>query len=434
MKVAVIGLWHLGCVTAACLAKLGHTVMAFDDEVYRIEQLKKGLPPLYEPGLCELIDEGVKRNSLHFTNLPTAIQDFDILWITYDTPVSDSNQADVNGVKNKVKNLFPYFKANACVIISSQLPVGTTREITHSFEEHNKEKQVNFIYSLENLRLGQAIERFLNPDRIIMGIQSEQSKSPILKLLRPLVDKIIWMSIESAEMTKHAINSFLATSIVFINELASLCEYFGADAQAVAQGLKSDYRIGPHAYLSPGGGFSGGTLARDVNYLKQMTERQGLNSNFFQTLLLSNLQHKNWVKRKIIQENIDLKGKKIAILGLAYKPGTDSLRNSSAIDISLWLNAQGSIINAYDPTMKELSPELKKIICLQQTIAHALYEADAIVIGTECKEFLDIQMEHLETSSRVPYLFDISGFLSRKLEGKKYIKYFRLGGRCETAK
>lgn len=433
MKVAVIGLWHLGCVTAACLAKLGHTVMAFDDEAYRIEQLKKGFPPLYEPGLCELINEGAKRDSLHFTHIPTAIRDFDTLWITYDTPVSDSNQADVNAVKNKVKNFFPYFRTNASVIISSQLPVGTTREITHSFEERNKEKQVNFIYSPENLRLGQAIERFLNPDRIIMGIQSEQSKSPVLKLLRPLADKISWMSIESAEMTKHAINSFLATSIVFINEIASLCEHFGADAQAVAQGLKSDYRIGPYAYLSPGGGFSGGTLARDVNYLKQMTERCGLNSNFFQTLLLSNLQHKNWVKHKIIQEGIELKGKKVAILGLAYKPGTDSLRNSSAIDISLWLNAQGSIINAYDPMIKELSPELKKCIDLHCTIEKALNEVDAIVIGTECKEFLDIQMEHLETSSRVPYLFDISGFLSRKLEGK-YINYFRLGGRCETAK
>lgn len=427
MKVAVIGLWHLGCVTAACLTKFGHRVVAYDENPQVIANLNQCSPPIYEPGLAELIAIAKKSNSLCFTNEPADLKDLDIVWISYDTPINDLGQADVNEIINRLRKLFPYFKNNALIIISSQIPVGTTQEISNIFRQSHQDKQLSFIYSPENLRLGKSIELFLHPDRIIFGIRNEFNKLTIENFLQPIADKIIWMSVESAEMTKHAINAFLATSIVFINELATLCEYFGADASSVALGLKTDVRIGAKAYLTPGGSFSGGTLARDVNYLLQASEKQHTATDFFKAILLSNQRHGSWLQKKIIENFIELKGKKVAILGLAYKDGTDSLRHSLAINISLWLSSQGAIVNAYDPAIKSLAPEFKKNIYLQQDLASALYKAEMIIVGTECPEFMNIQIEQFATELRKPYIFDTSGFLSKQLEGKEAIKYFRVG-------
>ena len=424
MKVSVVGLWHLGCVTAACLTKLGHNVTAFDEDPQLIRNLKLGHPPLYEPGLTELIIDGINNNSLNFVNNPEGLRDSDVIWVTYDTPIDDAGQANVNEVIKKLRKLFAYFKNNALVIISSQLPLGTTQKIVSIFQQSHKEKQLDFIYSPENLRLGKAINLFLHPDRIIMGIRSETSKVIVCNLLQPMADTIIWMSIESAEMTKHAINTFLATSIVFINELATLCEFYGADAHSVALGLKSDSRIGKKAYLTPGGGFSGATLARDVTYLKQLCEVIGLNQSFFQFILLSNQKHNDWTQKKITENIHELRGKTVAVLGLAYKPGTDTLRQSKAIKISLWLSSQGAIVNAYDPAIQNLAPELEQFINLQRDLASALHKADVVVVGTECPEFMNIQIEQLANE---PYIFDMSGFLSKQLEAKNAIKYFRVG-------
>lgn len=426
MKVAVIGLWHLGCVTAACLTKFGHTVIAYDEDLQLITHLKQGFAPIYEPGLTEIISTAKNSNSLRFTHDPSDLRDSDIIWITYDTSINELGHADVNEIKNKVRKLFPYFKNNALIIISSQIPVGTTQEIINIFQQDDKDKHLDFIYSPENLRLGKAIDLFLHPDRIIFGIRNEFNKVTIENFLQPIADKIIWMSVESAEMTKHAINAFLATSIVFINELATLCEHFGADAYSVALGLKTDIRIGTKAYLTPGGSFSGGTLARDVNYLLQASEKKHMGADFFKAILLSNQRHGCWLQKKIIENFLELKGKKVAILGLAYKDGTDSLRHSSAINISLWLSSQGAIVNAYDPAIKSLTPEFEKIIYLQQDLASVLYKAEMIIVGTECPEFMNIQIEQLTTELR-PYIFDTSGFLSKQLEGKEAIKYFRVG-------
>lgn len=434
MKVAVIGLWHLGCVTAACLTKFGHTVIAYDEDPQVIANLNQCFLPIYEPGLTELISSAKKSNSLFFTNKPADLKDLDIVWIAYDTPINELGQADVNEIKNKVSILFPYFKNNSLVIISSQIPVGTTQEIMNIFEQNHNGKQLDFIYSPENLRLGKSIDLFLHPDRIILGIRPEFNKVIIENLLKPIADKIIWMSIESAEMTKHAINAFLATSIVFINELATLCEYFDADAHSVAQGLKTDIRIGLNAYLTPGGAFSGGTLARDINYLLKISEKNHLAADFFKAILLSNQKHGSWLQKKITENFIELRDKKVAILGLAYKDGTDTLRHSLAINISLWLSAQGAIVNAYDPAIQNLAPELENIICLQQDIDSALYKADAIVVGTECPEFMNIKVEQLDTKLQKPYIFDTSGFLSKQFEGEKTVKYFKVGCSNEIAK
>ncbi|WP_342220605.1 nucleotide sugar dehydrogenase [Rickettsiella endosymbiont of Miltochrista miniata] len=428
MKVAVVGLGHLGCVTAACLTKFGHTIIAYDEDPQVVANLNQGFPPIYEPGLNKLIIDGTSNNILEFTNIPQKLKDLDIIWITYDTPLNDLGQGTVNEIINKISTLFPYFKQNSLIIISSQIPVGTTQKIKTFFFHDYNDKQVDFVYSPENLRLGKAIDLFLKPDRLIMGIQLESNKKIIENLLLPIVDKILWMSVESAEMTKHAINAFLATSIVFINELATLCEYYGADAHSITQGLMTDIRIGPNAYLTPGSAFSGGTLTRDIHYLIQLSDACKINFNFFQEVLQSNQRHISWIQTKITENIKSLKGKKVAILGLAYKPGTDSIRHSFTINLSLWFNTQGAIVNAYDPVIKHLTSDLERIIYLQKDIDSALYEADIVVIGTECPEFLNIRIDQLGSQLPMPYLFDMNGFLSQQLEGEEAIKYFKVGG------
>ena len=427
MKVAVVGLWHLGCVTAACLAELGHSVIAYDEDCSCIDNLNRNEPAVYEPSLLEYMATAKQANKLRFTNNPADISHADVIWVTYDMPVDDSGYADVDGIKERLLQLFPYFKEDTLVIISTQLPVGTTREIRAIFKEKYQERVVEFIYSPENLRLGKAIALFMHPDRIIMGVSSEKVKSRVKNLLQPMADKLIWMSIEAAEMTKHAINTFLAASIVFINELALLCEQVGVDIQDVEKGLKTDMRIGASAYLSSGSPFSGGTLLRDVNYLLEMSQVKQLPMDLLSAILSSNQKHINWMKKKLSEKFNELRGKRIAILGLSYKSGTNCIKQSLIVKISLWLHEQGASIKAYDPILKTLPSALNQIIVLQQDMFSALYQADGIVIGSMWPELINMEIEQMITERQQPYIFDPNGFLRKKLEGDQRINYYRVG-------
>ena len=230
-------------------------------------------------------------------------------------------------MKQEIICTFPYLKENCLVLISSQLPVGTTRQLQQLCKTKSN---ITFAYSPENLKLGKAIEAFKKPDRIIVGYDSDPDKLKIAQLFQPFSTNIIWMSIESAEMTKHALNAFLATSVVFINELAVLCERVGADAREVEQGLKSDTRIGNKAYLKPGQAIAGGTLARDVNFLTQTGQKYGIRTPLFNAILESNHAHKRWVCLSVQTTLKNLHHKTIAMLGLTYKAGTDTLRRSIA--------------------------------------------------------------------------------------------------------
>ena len=427
MKVGVIGLWHLGCVTAACLAKLDHTVIAYDEDADRIAELKQKKLPVYEPNLLEYISEAEKKAKLSFHHDPTSLRDLDIIWVTYDTPVNSDGLADVKLIKDRLLTLFPYFKEDVLLIISSQLPVGSTREMMTLFQAADPAKKFRLVYSPENLRLGNAIARFMNPERIVMGVESEDGKAQIKKLLYPMADKVIWMSIASAEMTKHAINTFLATSIVFINELATLCQKLEVDIKSVEKGLKTDKRIGPLAYLSAGSGFSGSTLMRDVTYLLEASHAQQVSMPLFEALLTSNRKHSDWVQQKLLGKFKQLKGKKIAILGLAYKPGTNALRHSLAVRVGVWLASQGAIVRAYDPLITHLSTELANIISLQSDLVSAFNQADAVVIGTECPEFVNADMKKLISTLAEPNVFDMGGLLSQQLKVVQGINYYTLG-------
>lgn len=427
MKITVAGLWHLGLVTAACLAKVGHEVVAYDANEKIIEGLKKGNTPISEPGLDDLLKEGVAKKHLSFTVNPSDISHSDLVWITYDTPVDDNDQADTEFVIKEVVTLFSVLKTGSLVLISSQLPAGSTMRLQKLYDEQYPEKPVSFAYSPENLRLGKALDVFLNSERVIVGLQSETDKIKILQLFEGICSNVIMMSVPSAEMTKHALNAFLATSVVFINELSSLCEQVGADAAEVERGLKSEARIGEKAYLRPGNSFAGGTLARDVTYLINFGKQFDRPAPLFSAILESNHDHKQWANRRLQTILGDIKDKTIAVLGLTYKPGTNTLRRSGAVEMCQRLFEQGAKIVAYDPSMPELSEELARCISLKANANEALKGADAVVLCTEWPEFSSLKPEDFIIHLKEPLVFDANGFLAKSLNHDKRIRHFTVG-------
>ena len=300
LKICVFGLWHLGSVTAACLASLGHSVVGLDDNPRVVSSLSKGKAPLFEPGLDELLVEGLENGCLRFsTDVTASLHDVDLVWVTFDTPVDENDAADADFVIQKVQKILNDVPEGGLILVSSQLPVGSVKRLENLVEAACAEKNIHFACCPENLRLGQAIKVFLNPDRVVVGFRNEADKQLLAEVFNSLSTKIIWMSVESSEMVKHALNGFLATSVVFGNEIGAFCEVVGADALDVISALKHDERIGHKAYIAPGLAFAGGTLARDVNFLSSL-EITGANVGlFFQAVTSSNQNHKDWVKRQL---------------------------------------------------------------------------------------------------------------------------------------
>lgn len=410
MRVCVVGLWHLGCVTAACLARAGHDVVGLDDDAAVVAGLKAGRLPLFEPGLDDLTAAGVAAGRLRFTDDPSAAAGAEIAWITYDTPVDENDVPDVAFVVDRVHALLPHLPDGCLVLISSQVPVGTTRRLAEAAAAAGR-TGLSFGYSPENLRLGRAIEVFTRPDRVVVGLQSEADRPKVAAVLAPLTDAIVWMGVEAAEMTKHAINAFLATSVAFMNEIAALCEQVGADAKEVERGLKTEERIGPKAYLSPGGAFAGGTLARDIATLAGIGRREAVPVTLVAAVGESNDRHRSWPLRKLTSRLGSLEGRRIAILGLTYKPGTSTLRRSSAVELARALADAGAAVSAYDPAVPAL-PEGLPGIALAADAAAALAGADAVVIATPWPEFRALDWTALLASMRTPTVVDLSGFIA----------------------
>ena len=288
------------------------------------------------------------------------INSSDFVWFTYDPVVGENDISNTTVVINNIKKTLIKLKNNMNVIISSQLPVGSIR----SLEIYSKKilnKKFNFYCCPENLRLGNAINSFLQSSRIVVGFREKKDKETIKKLVKSINNKIVWMSIESAEMTKHAINAFLGMSVSFINEISAICELTNASAHDVEKGLKSEQRIGKKAFLSPGLSFSGGTLGRDINYLNKISKKLKLRNSLISSIAISNENHKLWVfkiLKEIIKKN---KIKNICIWGFSYVENTDTLRRSLSIDVSNWLVKRGIKIFGYDKKIKKLPKYIKKL-------------------------------------------------------------------------
>lgn len=391
MKICVYGLWHLGSVTAACLASVGHEVVGLDSDLTTISNLSDGKAPIFEPGLDDLIQSGIASLTLGFdSNHDNALKDADILWITFDTPVDDDDRADTSYVIAKILDILPHVRAKAVILVSSQLPVGSLSELEKYADKNFAQKSLCFAYSPENLRLGKSLEVFLRPDRVVVGTRSGLELQAIKSMLLPITNNIVWMKTESAEMTKHAINAFLATSVTFANEIASICELVGADAKEVEHGLKTESRIGPKAYLLPGGPFAGGTLARDVEFLGGISLLNNLVTPLLSSVIISNDFHKTWVRRKLLQNFNSLEGVKITVWGLTYKAGTNTLRRSLAVELCDWLIDQGANVIVYDPVVKLLLARWSGRVLYSTNPVIDAKLADVLILGTEWSEFKDL--------------------------------------------
>lgn len=431
MNVCVLGLWHLGTVTAACLASGGHLVAGLDFHADTVRKLQSGQPPLFEPGLEDLVKRGLAEKRLRFTTeAAEAVRGAQVVWVTYDTPVDDQDRADVEFVCERVRHVFPYLEAGTLMLISSQLPVGTTQrlELMYALQAAGPDRPVTFGYSPENLRLGKAIQSFTQPDRVVVGLRANADRARVAALLQPFTDRIEWMSVESAEMTKHALNAFLAASVTFINEIAALCEQVGADAREVERGLKTESRIGPRAYLGPGAAFAGGTLARDIAFLTDIAAERQVPLHLIPSVRAGNDEHMNWPRRKLHALLGDLRDRRIAVLGLTYKPGTDTLRRSSSVELCQWLAGQGARVQAHDPAVQALPPGLAAQVELHRTALEALRDAQAAVIATQWPEYQDLTAEMLlSVMAGQPIVVDANRWLVKTLVGDPRIRYESVG-------
>jgi UDPglucose 6-dehydrogenase len=421
MKIAVVGLWHLGVVTAACLAAEGHDVTAFDTPTI-VAAIERGKLPVAEPGLAELIAQGRAAGNLRFVAEPPLARGVELVWICYDTPVDDDDAPDVGWVVDRIGAFLTELAQPAVVAISSQLPVGSIALLERRFAA----LQSTFACIPENLRLGSAIAYFRAPDRFVAGTRDDRARDVIERAIGGFAPAIVWTAVESAEMIKHAINAFLATSVVFANELAAICERVGADARDVERGLKSDVRVGPKAYVRAGEAFAGGTLARDLTFLRELGLREGISLDQVSGTATSNERHRDWAFDRIREVGDGRRLGRIALLGLVYKPGTDTLRASNSVSLARRLTQTGALVSAYDPAIAPDDPRLAGIIDVAVSAEAALDGADVAVVATPWPAFRDIEPQHFGRL-RAHTAIDESRFLEDRLANVDGLRYIAFG-------
>lgn len=428
MTICVYGLWHLGTVTAACLASRGIATVGLAESPEAAAELDAGKAPLFEPGLDALIEQGLKSGALSFTDdIAEAVSSADLVWISFDTPVDDDDVADVGYVLDRVRRTFPYLKDGAVVLISSQVPVGSTVLLEHDFAAVAAGRQVSFAYSPENLRLGDAIRVFTQSERIVIGVRGDHARKVIEPVLKRFCDTLLWTRVESAEMVKHALNSYLATCITFTNEIASICESVGADMSEVELALRLDPRIGKRAYVRAGSAFGGGTLARDVQFLKVIAGDHDARVPVLTAVLESNDHHKGWVARHLRRQLGALKGKEIGVLGLAYKAGTDAIRRSLAIEIIEELLTDGADVTVFDPKVSTLPEPLSSAVAIASSVDAVFADSEAVVLATEWPEFRELNFQALVPSMKRALLIDQNAFASKQLSGFGGLDYIVAG-------
>lgn len=423
--IGVIGLWHLGCVIAASWSKLGHCVHGVDFDPSRIGQLKQGIPPIYEPMLEAEINKGIASNRLSFSTETDALSSCDYVFLAYDTPVGNDDSSDISMLEDSVLRVRDRLKDGTVLIISSQSPVGFCAQLRKELMMQNR--TLDLAYSPENLRLGAALECYMRPGRIILGVDSVPTEEKCRRLFQEVTAEIISMSLESAELVKHGINSFLATSIVFANELSDICESKGARIDDVIKGMKSDLRIGEKAYLSPGIGFSGGTLGRDLMVLSRRGSALSEWGNLFSYVLELNKKRIIDIVGKIKNILGDINDTKIGVLGLTYKPGTSTLRRSLPLEIVDRLVQAGAKVTAYDPKADYKELDTIPVFQIAKTITETAKDSDLLVLLTEWEEFKLFDWSSIKTEMRRPMFFDAKNCLDEGQMKKMGFRYISLG-------
>ena len=396
MNIAIVGTGYVGLVTGTCFAETGVNVTCVDVNAEKIENLQKGIIPIYEPGLEDMVQRNVNAGRLHFTTaLENCLDNVDIVFSAVGTPPDEDGSADLSYVLAVAKTIGANMKKYTLVVTKSTVPVGTAHKVKDTIQAELDKRGVSIEFDVasnpEFLKEGNAIDDFMSPDRVVVGVESERAKKLMTKLYKPFMmlnSRVIFMDIPSAEMTKYAANSMLATRISFMNDIANLCELVGADVNMVRDGIGSDSRIG-RKFLYPGCGYGGSCFPKDVKALIKTAEQNGYPMRVLKAVEEVNETQKSLLFEKLEKIfNRDLEGKTIALWGLAFKPGTDDMREAPALVLIEKLRKAGCVVRAYDPAaMGESKRRIGDTIFYACDMYDALLDADALMLVTEWKEF-----------------------------------------------
>lgn len=432
MKITVIGTGYVGLVTGACFAELGHQVVCVDKNTKKIQGLKEGRVPFYEPGLEDLIRSNTERNRLFFTtSIQEGVEFADIIFIAVGTPSLPNGAVDLSQIESAATEIGQYLNGDKLIVNKSTVPMGTG-ELVRSliYSSSHSTNYIDIASVPEFLREGSAVKDTFEPDRIILGVESDEAKRLLEKLYKPLNAPIFFTDISSAELIKYASNSFLALKISFINEIANLCERVGADVKQVAEGMGLDSRIGTK-FLNAGVGFGGSCFPKDTKALLDISRKTGLSFNLLEELIKTNDKQYQIVIEKA--ENIlgNFKDKTIAILGLAFKPNTDDIRESPAIKLihKLFEIENDIEIKVYDPLVKEdRKSEMGNYdIYFANTVYDAASNADALIFVTEWEEFKHIDFEKIQNFVKRKIIIDGRNFLDGKILIELGYEYHGIG-------
>lgn len=407
MNISIIGTGYVGLVTGACFAELGNKVICADNNHKKIIDLKKGNIPIYEPGLEELVIINTKKKRIFFTaSIKEAVQKSEVIFIAVGTPSLDNGEADLTGVENVARNIALNLTRYRLIVEKSTVPVETGIWVKHTISTYVRHKiKFDIASNPEFLREGQAINDFMHPDRIVIGVESKKAKDILVSLYRPLNAPLVITDIKSAELIKHASNSYLATKISFINAIARICEKVGADVVEVAQGMGLDKRIGS-GFLSAGIGYGGSCFPKDVDAFINIAEKLGCDFDLLKAVRAVNQQQKILFLNKIKDLLWIIKDKTIGVLGLSFKPNTDDIRNAPAIDIIHALQSEGAKIKVYDPSAMEKAGELLDKVKFSKDPYEACRGSDCLLIITEWDEFKELDFSKIKKLLRRPFIID----------------------------
>ena len=430
MNIAIVGAGYVGLVTGACFAELGNNVICVDNDAAKIKQLNKLKIPIYEPGLDELIKKNYRHKRICFsTNIAQAVRKSSIIFIAVGTPPRENGEADLTGIENVARSIAKSMTSYCLIVEKSTVPVETGNWVRHTIEI-NKKKGVSFDVASnpEFLREGQAINDFMQPDRIVLGVESKKAEKILRELYSGIKAPLLVTNIKSAELIKHASNSFLALKISFVNAVSRVCELSGADIECVAQGLGMDKRIG-RAFLDAGIGFGGFCLPKDLDAFITISKKLGYDFNLLKEVKrINDFQKESFIK-KIEGSLWNIKDKTIAVLGLAFKPDTDDMRFAPSVDIINTLAAHGAHIRAYDPQAMGKARQIFRDVKFCQDPYEAARSSDCLIIITEWNEFKELDFKKIKKLLKQPLIIDgrnIYDPLMLKRSGFKYISMGRM--------
>ena len=420
MKIAVVGTGYVGLVTGTCFAELGNDVICVDIDEDKVNRLNSNIIPIYEPELEELVIRNKKEARLSFTtDLKKAIKESEIIFICVGTPPKENGEADLSYVENVARTIAEVMDSYKVIVEKSTVPVETGEKVVKSIRAYNLHKaDFDVVSNPEFLREGSAVNDFMHPHRIVIGCESEKAKQIMQNLYEPLKAPILFTDIKSAEIIKHASNSFLATKISFINAIANICELAGADVGKVAEGMGYDKRIG-RAFLNAGIGYGGFCFPKDAEAFIRIAEKFGYDFKLLKSVQEININQRKHFVRKIEKALWVVKGKTIGVLGLSFKPNTDDMRFAPSIDIITELQKEGAKIKAYDPQAMEKSKHLLKDIIYCNNPYEVAKDADALIIITEWNEFKELDFKKIKSLMKHALIID-----GRNIYNSKDIKNY----------